>query len=122
MSQSPNQNESDFYDTRRQLGFKIGDSVTISNSFFRNHNIRIIYLGEGVVRAKILPTRTTLPALIIEMPVSRTILTEPNFRKLIVPRESDGRVHGTVMLKIHPLYVELNKRVKDGKKNNSSSR
>ena len=79
----------------------------------------MIYLGEGVVRAKILPSPTRLPALIIEIPLHRIMLSEPHMRALIIPTEQNTK--GTVWMKIHPLYIEINKQVKDGKKTKRQS-
>lgn len=115
MNTPRNQNDDD-YDTRRHLGFKLQDRVTISNRFFQDHGMKPIYLGVGIIVAKILPTPNNLPALIVEMPIHSMMLTNEHFRKLIIPTEQQEKKRGTIMLKIHPLYIELNETKKDGKK------
>lgn len=106
------QHTDDFHDTRRQLGFKLQDKVSISNRFFLDHKLPITYIGSGVVIAKVMPTSMQLPALIIEFPFHPIFVTEP-FKKLIIPmQQTEAKI---TVIKIHPLYVELVERV-DAKK------
>lgn len=84
---------------------QVGDEVTISGMFFRNHGLKFQDIGKGVIKEIVPSWESKIPAVKAVFKFSPVILTCANSSGLKVTTFKDAEGF-KMLVRIHPVYLE----------------